>query len=53
MLTKRPLLIQTALSEAVHQLDLVVLATSPPGGLEDSDACGQPYVVLVIVTPSS
>lgn len=53
ILTKRPLLIQTPLREAVHQLDLVVLATCPPGGLEDLDACGQPYVVFVVVTPGS
>lgn len=53
VLTKRPLLIQTALSEAVHQLDLVVLTTSPPSGLEDPDSCGQPYVVFRVVTPGS
>lgn len=53
VLTKRPLLIQTPLSEAAHQLYLVVLATSPPGCLEDLYACGQPYIVFVVVTPGS
>lgn len=52
-LTDRPLLIQTPLSKAVYQPDLVVLVTSPPGGLEDLDACRQPYVVFVVVAPGS
>lgn len=50
-LTDGPLLIQTPLSKAVHQPDLVVLVASPPGGLEDLDARGQTYVVLVVVAP--
>lgn len=52
-LTKRPLLIQTPLCKAVHQPDLVVLVTTPPGRLEDLNACRQPYVVFVVVTPGS
>lgn len=35
----------------MHQPDLVVLVTSPPGGLEDLDARRQTYVVLVVVAP--
>lgn len=50
-LTGGPLLIQSPLSEAVHQPDLVVLVTRPPGVLEDLDARRQAYVVLVVVAP--
>ena len=52
-LTNWPLLIQTPLSKAVHQPDLVVLVTTPPGRLKDFDASRQPYVVFVVVAPGS
>lgn len=52
-LTNRPLLIQTPLSKAMRQPNLVVLVSTPPGGLEDLDAGGQFYVVFVVVAPGS
>lgn len=52
-LTDGPLLIQTPHSKTVHQPDLVVLVTAPPGVLEDLDAGGQLDVVLVVISPAS
>jgi len=52
-LTDCPPLIQTPQSEAVHQPDLVVLVTTPPGVLENPDARRQLNVVLVVVSPAS
>lgn len=50
-LTNGPLLIQTPLSKAVHQLNLVVLVPATPGCLEDLYACGQLDIVLVVIAP--
>lgn len=50
-LTDGPLLIQTPLGKAVHQLDLVVLVSATSGRLEDLYACRELDVVLVVIAP--
>lgn len=51
LLTNGPLLIETPLSKAVHQLNLVVLVSAGPGGLENFHSCGEFDVIFVVIAP--